>query len=186
MLFTDGPKGKLASEWHEQLHPETRSLVLALENWSTDEGIHPPVLTQICRDVPSQIGIYVAYWSRCVEAYQAGEKQTPADQKAALKYQHKTVEELAIEARGRFTWHEVKCAVDIRTRHYAEPELKKVVAFLMERIARPGDDGRPQILAGYEFLEHDIHGPHLHLAVRDFSYRAKFDPRHQLPGVPNV
>ena len=56
--------------------------------------------------------------------------------------------------KGRFSWHLVKRAVDIRNRDWSEDELERVVAWLKKN------------WPGAEVISHDIgHGNHLHLAV---------------------
>ena len=56
--------------------------------------------------------------------------------------------------KGRFSWHLVGRAVDIRNRDWTEDEIEKVVAWLTENWPHA------------EVISHDIgHGNHLHLGI---------------------
>lgn len=77
---------------------------------------------------------------------------------------------LEAEARKRFSWHCVRTAVDLRTKHYQGNEKGRVHVWLYERTPKPG----------WEFLEHEVvGGNHFHLAKEDLAWKA----RHWLKGV---
>lgn len=67
----------------------------------------------------------------------------------------------------RFSWHLVRCAVDIRNSHYSIDQLGRVLEFLK--------DGRDE---GWEILNHDVgKGSHIHVGFRDPEWRARFKDR---------
>ncbi len=181
MRFVDGPRGRLAREWGEDLHPATRGLLLEFERWSTEEGLPSPVITMLGRTLKENADIYVAFWSRVVAAYHDGKDLSDADTRVALAKRGKSSAELRAEAEQRFSWHLVNCAADVRTRHYSEPDLARVELFFRERVMVPAEPGvEPECKPDYEFQVHDVAGPHLHIAFKSFDYRKKLDPRPAL------
>lgn len=97
----------------------------------------------------------------------AGEEKTQAKtlgpgERAAL-----VTEYLKARARNKSTWHSFKCAGDLRTTggggHWSRQDLAAVDEFLRPRCAKPQ----------WEYLIHDVTAPHLHLARRDFGWKAR-------------
>lgn len=78
----------------------------------------------------------------------------------------------------KFTWHWVRCAVDIRTSGGGKPrydaaQAKELADFVREHTkGQKTDDGRDL----YEVILHDVKGPHLHIGIRDAEWRAEFMP----------
>lgn len=158
----------------KEVHPELRAVLEDFERWSAKHGYPEPVLTEVTRSVPEMVAIYVPYWKGLVSRLVAGQLLTASERQTAQEKRGASDDELTAQARARFSWHLVKCAVDIRTRHYSLAQLTDVRA-------RFGRLGTPL----WENLVHDVHGPHQHLARRDFAWRTRHDPRH-VPGGPDA
>lgn len=149
----------------EHCHPELRDLLMEFDRWSVSEGLPEATLTDLIRDEGRQIRIYVDYWRRVGAAYSlAPNSLSPEDKKAALRTLNMDDKQLTAFAMKRWTWHYVRCAADVRTRHYSQAQLTKVRAWWFARCQ--GER--------YELLFHDVHGPHLHVAVRDSDWRRKY------------
>lgn len=78
---------------------------------------------------------------------------------------------LAAAAETKFTWHWVKCAADIRTVGggapvYSPEQLLRVKEWFAANCKLPQ----------WEFLEHDVTAPHIHVGRRDFAWRSKVSP----------
>lgn len=168
MLFKDGPEGRLAKEVHEQVHPDLRGLLCEIDFFCRDIELPAVMVTHAVRKLDEHVAIYVPYWKRLISMLENGEKLSHAEAKLAVEYHKKSVEELEALAARRWSWHMCHCAVDLRTRHWTPTQLLQVVAFAETKTA----DRRK-----WEFLVHDVTAAHMHLAVRDFDYRSRLDPR---------
>lgn len=63
-----------------------------------------------------------------------------------------------------FSWHLVRCAIDLRTHHYTDPQLKLVETWFQQK-CRPTHD--------WEVIT-ELHGtgPHIHIGYRDRQRRS--------------
>lgn len=172
MDFADGLDGRMSSELSRLLQPELRQMLYSIDNHCAVQKMPGVICTQLVRTVEEQIEIYVPYWKKLVARMESGEHLAPALAKLAMELTGKTDDELKDLAIAKFTWHYVRCAADIRIRHWTPAQLKVVVTFVTEETR----DARQ-----WEFLVHDVAGPHMHIGIRDFSFRAKFDPRKGVP-----
>jgi hypothetical protein len=159
------------------VHPDLRQLLLDFALWSQQHGLPDPVVTDLVRDVPAQIRIYVRFWLKLQAALQPGPRRgqidpegdgtwralTPAEAQRAKDVVGLTPQQLEEKARAQFTWHWCKCAADLRSRHYTPAEKRKVRAWFEARCPRPL----------WEFLIHDVTAPHIHVARRDFDWRRR-------------
>lgn len=156
---------RLESEFQTQLHPHVRQLVYDLDVYSRENGIPGVVVTHVLRTRADQVAIYVPYFKRIVEQLRQHKQLSPSDAKLAVELDGKPDAELEKRAAQRFSWHAVNCAADLRIRHYSVEQLKRVEGFVRARTVNT---------KYWEFLVHDVAGAHIHIGVRDFSYRAKF------------
>lgn len=67
----------------------------------------------------------------------------------------------------RFSWHLVRCAVDLRNHHYTPEQRRKAEGWLGARAMRPRWEFVPQ--------DHGT-GPHFHVAIRDARWRELYNP----------
>lgn len=171
------PKGGPMERGLKEVHPELLKLLADFTLWSAQHGLPDPVVTDLIRDVPSQIRIYVRFWLKLQAASREGPHKgqidpeddgtwralTIAEQLRAKEVAGLTHGQLEEKARTLFTWHWCKCAADLRSRHYTPAEKKKVRAWFEARCPRPL----------WEFLIHDVTAPHIHVARRDFEWRRR-------------
>jgi hypothetical protein len=155
------------------LHPELIEITTDFDKYSEDNGFPPLVFTDMVRDEETNVVIYVAHWKRIVMQLKTNPKSlstTDLDKAKELRF-HSDAQLVAL-AKKRFTWHWCRCAVDMRSRHYSPAERLKAIDFFKIRcgpnILNPDGSRR------WEFLVHDVHGPHFHLARRDPVWRQKF------------
>jgi hypothetical protein len=148
-----------------ECHPQLRDVLAAFEVWSYRESLPEPVITDCWRTRDELQSIYVARYTKLIHALKAGQRLSPGDRDLAVQMSECTGEEIAKRARGRFSWHLVRCAVDIRSRHYDLPQLLRVQKWFETRCEQPL----------WEYLTHDVSGPHIHLGRRDFSWRTQYD-----------
>lgn len=165
MDYVDGNSGRLHTEFQTLLHPHVRQLVFDLDTYSTENAIPGVVVTHVVRTAEDQASIYVPFFKRLVERLHAGKQMSPTDAKLALELDGKSDAELRKRALQKFSWHCVRCAVDLRIKHYSVEQLKRVEGFVRARTVNT---------KYWEFLVHDIAGAHMHIGVRDFNYRAVF------------
>lgn len=155
-------------EFETLLHPHVRQLVWDLDQYSKSNGVPEVFVTHAVRSTDAQEAIYVPYFKRIVERLHAHKPLSSVEAKLALELDGKSDAELAKRALQRFSWHMVRCAADLRIRHYSVAQLKQVEAFMRARTTNT---------KYWEFLVHDVSGPHIHVGVRDFKYRAEFSPK---------
>lgn len=151
----------LELEFRDGLDVLVRLEVEALDSWSRENGLPAVVVTQVLRAPAEQEKIYTRYADSLIYRLKAKERLTRSERALALQLSQLTRDEVMSWARGRFSWHMVGQAVDMRARHYTQTQLDSVVEFLAKRCKAPD----------WELLEHDIAGPHLHLARRDAQKR---------------
>lgn len=168
MEFKDGADGRLASELSKLVQPDLRQLLYDVDWFCASQKMPGVVVTQLVRTVDEQIAIYVPFWRGLAMRFDGGEHMTPSLAKLAIEVADKPEDYLRAKAINQFTWHLVRCAADIRIRHWTKDQLKQVVSFVSEK----AKDSRL-----WEFLVHDVSGPHMHIGIRDFSFRSRFDPR---------
>lgn len=70
----------------------------------------------------------------------------------------------------RWSWHFCNCAADVRTRHYSQEELGRILAFLAGRKCRSSP--RVDVVD-----ETKTPQPHLHLEVEDWEWRRRYEQR---------
>lgn len=156
---------RMAKELATIVHPELRALLADLDQWSGDHHLPPVTVTQLVRYLDEQVAIYTGYWRGLVARLASDPASlSPAEREQAEAMREHSPEQLREAARGRFTWHQVACAADLRTRHYEPAQRERVLGFVRQRCQRPL----------WEVLEHDVAGPHLHVGRRDFSWRLRF------------
>jgi hypothetical protein len=184
MKFNEPPGGPMEKQYPDA-HPELRELLYIFDEWSHVEGLPEPVITDLFRDIPSQIRIYVAFWRKLQASLEPGPRAgqlqdpdgtwrplTPSEQQTAKELRGLFQAELEKKAETKFTWHWVRCAADVRTYHYSRAELAKVKAWFEARCQRPR----------WEFLVHDVTAPHMHIGRRDFEWRTRFS----VPALANL
>lgn len=135
---------KLEAEF-AQLHPDVRFSIIDLDDWSAASGLPEVVITHVNRTEEQQEAIY---WKQIQKAEGLREKEARE------------------KARKKFSWHRVRCAVDLRNKHYTKQQRGQVVLRLMQ--------GRTK--GPWEILEHDVgRGDHIHVGRRDFAFRVKVE-----------
>jgi len=162
-----------------EVHPEVVDLLRRFDIFSSANKLPEPVVTDLVRDVPSQVRIYVDFWEKLQASFAPGPHHlqfpdedgtwralTPTEAKEAQEVRFLSDADLAIRASRRFTWHWAKCAADLRTYHYSPTQLQTVHDWFEKRAKRPD----------WELLVHDVTAPHLHVARRDFRWRDKYAP----------
>lgn len=173
MIYIDGPQGRRTQEFNVELHPDVRNLVWALDKWSVENGIPEVEITECFRTVEEQEHIYFGYFKRLIATFESQGKLQSGEANIAISMRPKSDDELKKIAREKFSWHMVHCATDIRTitsGHYTVDQAHKVFEFLKSK-AKPESK--------WELLAHDVAGPHIHIGLRDFNYRAKYDTRKE-------
>jgi hypothetical protein len=153
------------------------------EEFSASNGLPEPLFTEVIRLRAEQIRIYVKHWKKLVAILVGNGKLTPSERQTALEMRPKSDRELEGMAAQRFTWHLVMCAVDMRTvgpdpskPHYTPAQLELVKGFFRGRCKAPL----------WEFLVHDVTGPHAHIGRRDFSWRQKYAAGTSTNGVTHA
>jgi hypothetical protein len=154
----------MALEFQDQLHPRLRDAVDSLASWSRDHGLPDVMVTEVIRTERDQERIYTAHADRLIYRMKINDGLSPDEEALALKLVNFDRDDIMAWARARFSWHCVGCAVDLRSKHYSGPQKSAVAAFLKTRCTGPE----------WEFLEHDVSGPHFHLALRDQKRREVF------------
>jgi hypothetical protein len=152
----------MAIEFKDGLEEDVRHIIEALDQWSRENGIPEVVVTQILRSVDEQEDIYSRYAIEIRQKLQKGESMGPKERALASELVKLSLPELRKWARGKFTWHMVGCAVDLRSRHYKASQLVEVIEFLQKRLAP----------YPHELLAHDITAPHIHVAIKKAEKRA--------------
>jgi hypothetical protein len=164
MQFLDGPNGTMGREFAQELHPATRRMILEFDTFSDAQGWPEPVITEVGRSIKQMQLIYVPYYQNLQHLLlTAPETLGPSDRQRAVEIRGKTQAELMELAGKRFSWHCVNTAVDVRTFHYTKEQLAKVDEWFKARCKRPE----------WEYLIHDVAGPHIHLGNRDFKWKEK-------------
>jgi hypothetical protein len=151
----------LKGEFRALLHHEARDVVMALDTWSLESGLPEVVVTHVIRTPGEQQRIYIAYANRLIYRRQIQDAFSPSEQSLADDLAKMTEGEINRWAFKRFSWHLIGCAVDIRSKHYELAHLSAVMEYLRERCPKPE----------WELIEHDVSGPHVHIARRDQSRR---------------
>lgn len=164
MEFAAGPKQvRLRSEW-ELVHPDLRKLGEAWTRWSKAQGLPPPVATHLVRYTEEHVRIYITKWKALIAALKTDElRMAEGDRKLAITLVDKSEAQLRVLAERKFTWHVFGCAGDFRVIHYSGVELSRVRGWLGEQATQPL----------WEFLVHDVAGPHIHLGRRDREWQRK-------------
>lgn len=169
------------------VHPELRVLLVAFDEYSVKWDLPEPVVTDLVRSPEQQMRVYVRFWKKLQAALADGPHHnqidpeddgtfrplTPVEYGQAVVLRPLTDEQLAARARQKFTWHWVRCAMDLRSREYSPDELSRVRKWFQPRCQAPL----------WEFLVHDVTAPHIHCARRDFAWRARWLPESS--GKPN-
>jgi hypothetical protein len=159
------------------VHPELRQLLVDFEAFSQKAGLPEPVVTDLVRHPSAQQTIYLRWFRKLQQALEPGANRGSIDPEGDGSYRPLTLSEmkqakelrglqeheLVQRAVGRFSWHLVRCAADLRTRHYSPQQKVQVLRWFEERCPRPL----------WEFLHHDVTAPHLHVGRRDFAWRAR-------------
>lgn len=136
------------------LHPDVRKKLIELDIWSVDRGFPEVVITEAFR-TPAQME--ATYW-KSIAAKLATElpEASPAAREAVARSR----------ARAKFSWHLVRCAADIRNRHYTPIQGRAVLTWLKDNC-----------VAGFEVVQHDVgRGDHIHLGKRDPEWKARHLP----------
>lgn len=122
-----------------RVHPVLKTLLAAFGNFCDQQGFPEPVATHILRVRDQQEDIY---W-RIIHTQAKGEL---------------TEAQSRNQARHRFTWHFVFCAVDLRDYIYTKEQLAVLLGWLRRNTIEPQ----------WELLYHDVgRGKHLHIGIRD-------------------
>lgn len=162
------------------LHPELLDLALRFADYSAQNGMPRPIVTDMIRYKSEQRAIYVkvglAMIAELKKGTLDGDKRAEAERLADL-----TPEGLAKWAEDKFSWHLVGCALDFRTEQSGKPvytpsQHRLVLAWFRKETHRqqPGDPAAQL----WEFLEHDVgRGDHMHVGRRDFGWRRTFARR---------
>jgi predicted alpha/beta hydrolase len=153
---------QMALEFKDGLEEDVRHIVEALDQWSRENKFPEVVVTQVLRSVDEQEDIYSRYGLGLLAKLKSGESMGPKERALAFELAKLSLPELRKWARGKFTWHMVGCAVDLRSRHYRASQLVEVIEFLQKRLAP----------YPHELLAHDITAPHVHLAIKKAEKRA--------------
>lgn len=177
MIHFNEPAGGPMELTFPGTHPELQALFQGFNEYSAAQAFPDPVLTEVGRDETGMVRIYVRFYRKLQQSLEGPHHGMidPEDdgtfRPLTLKESDEAKEirglfeaELVHRAQARFSWHTVLCAYDLRTRHYSAAQLPLVVAWFQERCKRPD----------WEFLVHDVHGPHIHVGRRDFEWRTKF------------
>lgn len=171
----------LEQEWAEgKLNPKLTGTLLEFARWSAEHALPAPVVTCLSRSREHNAKLYIDHWRRLLQASGsgvlddvAGDRRPLAPDEEAMLRRLTGLPDLQLQqlAEGRFSWHLVGCAADLRTRHYGRgvdhardppaSEMMTVVRYLRERHPRPT----------WEALLETAGGPHFHLAVRDETWR---------------
>lgn len=160
--------GIMAEEFRTVIIPDLRQLLLSFVSYSAQAGLPRPVVTQLVRSRKQQVDYYVGHWLALqIRLGRQDPTLTGRDLADAKAIRGKTHAELVAMAEARFTWHWVAAASDLRTTaggHYTAAQLQRVVDWFRARCKAPQ----------WELLVHDVTGPHLHVARRDFGWRERF------------
>lgn len=203
MLFRDGTGGRLSREWVD-VHPGLKGLLVELQEWSIAQEIPEPVITELIRTPEENMQLYTRLWRGLVEgAFASGMVQGVGDGESkrrrvavvGLLHARKELSDLvpAIlsgqplpmearkklsatlnptflreEAEKRFSWHMARCAADLRTFHYRSTQRPRVFAWLHSKLL-----GKLAV-GSAELLEHDVAGPHIHVAWKDEAWKRQF------------
>lgn len=162
------------------VHPDVRELLLRFDAYAVEQGLPATTLTEVWRTPADQVRIYVPFWEAIVHKSRLNPNELSASQQRELaSVLGLTKAQLERKALARPSNHLWRCAVDVRTKHYT-PTQKQIAATWFSRALKV--DG--QLPAHWEFLVHDIAGPHIHVGRRDADWKAKFDPRPK--GAPHA
>lgn len=130
---------QLAVEY-SRIHPEVKKVCVLLEEFCVAHNLPEPMATHIKRTRDGQESIY---WKQMMK---------PGISEAQARH----------DARNRWTWHFVFCAIDLRDWIYSDDQIVAVVAFLRKACTGPN----------WEFLYHDVgRGKHLHIGYRDHQWK---------------
>ena len=133
------------------VHPEVSRLMDDLDVWCASQGIHEPIITHAIRTIGEQEAIYTPLYIK-----------TGFDEDSSR-----------MRARGKFSWHLCRCAVDFRSSHYSNNDIRAVYGFIKQRIL-----GRTTL---FEFMQHDVgQGDHFHLGFRDYEWKKLYMPKMEL------
>lgn len=167
------------------IHPDLIQLAGEFEAFSGAEGLPDPVVTDLIRNPADQEAIYLKFYTGLQAALEPGDRHgmidtqgdgewralTPTEWHEADQVHGLTNVQLRIRAKERFTWHWVKCAMDLRTRHYTRSQLVVAKSFFDKRCPKPS----------WEFLVHDVTAPHMHVGRRDAKWREHYMPTPTSP-----
>lgn len=128
-------------------------------------------------------------WARVLSALVDGKEVSKDDSDEMLPGPDGKLTELQRElrklARFKFTWHWVRCAVDIRTTGGGEGRMSNSQARAMFDHLKglseneKDEDGNPL----WEIVLHSVKGPHIHLGFKDPKYRVTFMPAPEVKGA---
>lgn len=141
-----------------EMHPDVRDVLVALDAWSVKHRIPETVVTHVFR---GRAFMEETYWLGIAKKLTI---QLPNASPAE-------VERIAREtARMKFSWHLVRCAADIRNRHYTKEEREDVFAWLRVHCKPPM----------FELVQHDVgKGDHIHVGRKDLEWKTRFNPKEQ-------
>lgn len=141
MKFKENNEARLSKEF-EKLQPELKRIVALLDAWLISHNLPCVTVTHVLRTPRQQEDIY---WRLIQESEKCSEKTARAI------------------ARGKFTWHLVGCAVDIRNKSYTKSQIDQILYFLSTIDVDT-----------FSFLSHDVRrGSHFHLQIKDKNWRLK-------------
>ncbi len=125
---------------YARVNPTLKEFIIEFEQFCKDSSFPEPMATHILRTRDQQEDIYwrIIYTQAKGAFTEAGAKN---------------------QARHKWTWHFVLCAIDLRDYIYDDQQLPVVLAWLAKKTK---DDAK------WEYLYHDVgRGKHLHIGIRD-------------------
>lgn len=175
----------IEQQFKTTVNPDLRLVAVEFGQWSADNKLPTPVITDLGRSRAQNVKVYVDYW---LDLQRKGSfvERTPAEQQQAarkkfltpkewLQYERvlkgRTLEQLTRLAEARSTWHWWHSAIDWRTRHYAPDtdHLARVSHWFHKRLGAQGWE-----------LKEDRHGsgPHIHTGRVDPDWKKFFEKNH--------
>lgn len=172
----------LEHQFRTQLHPRVREEILNLGEWSVAQSIPSVVVTEVVRTDAMQVDRYVPYARRLIAELRSGAEMDPAEKKLASALVLLSDQGVVRWAINKFTWHRCSCAVDLRVRHYTAGQLHGISEHIAKRCP-PRTPAVGILVPGpsWEFLVHNIDGPHAHLAFRDPLWLAQWNLSRTVP-----
>lgn len=154
----------------EGVHPELQQLVKNFAEQSEQSNWPTPVITCAWRDKSGMRAIYYPYAVNIIEKRKRGETLTDSENRVILvlydiadKYYHSNISTAVSHwVDSKFSWHMVRCAVDLRNKHYTKEQMEAVNNWFKANVGAPL----------FEYLMHDVgRGDHIHVAIKDKKWR---------------